>query len=89
MPLVVDTLEILGADNLAHGHIGNTRLVVRLPHSERRLAAACGYNCRQMRYTSSILPMESVWNECKNWPYPHIVAHRGGGKLAPENTGGD
>ncbi|STP88314.1 Glycerophosphoryl diester phosphodiesterase [Enterobacter hormaechei] len=21
-----------------------------------------------------------------NWPYPHIVAHRGGGKLAPENT---
>ncbi len=22
-----------------------------------------------------------------NWPYPRIVAHRGGGKLAPENTG--
>lgn len=22
----------------------------------------------------------------KNWPYPQIVAHRGGGKLAPENT---
>ncbi|WP_017349973.1 glycerophosphodiester phosphodiesterase [Pantoea sp. A4] len=22
----------------------------------------------------------------QNWPYPHIVAHRGGGKLAPENT---
>ncbi len=22
----------------------------------------------------------------KNWPYPSIVAHRGGGKLAPENT---
>ncbi|HCA0810565.1 TPA: glycerophosphodiester phosphodiesterase, partial [Raoultella ornithinolytica] len=21
-----------------------------------------------------------------HWPYPHIVAHRGGGKLAPENT---
>jgi len=21
-----------------------------------------------------------------NWPYPHIVAHRGGGRLAPENT---
>lgn len=21
-----------------------------------------------------------------DWPYPHIVAHRGGGKLAPENT---
>ena len=35
IPLVVDTLEMLGADNLAHGRIGNTRLVVRLPHSER------------------------------------------------------
>lgn len=22
----------------------------------------------------------------KNWPYPRVVAHRGGGKLAPENT---
>lgn len=22
----------------------------------------------------------------ENWPYPQIVAHRGGGKLAPENT---
>ncbi|GLR07743.1 glycerophosphodiester phosphodiesterase [Mixta theicola] len=22
----------------------------------------------------------------KEWPYPHVVAHRGGGKLAPENT---
>ena len=20
------------------------------------------------------------------WPYPRILAHRGGGKLAPENT---
>ena len=22
----------------------------------------------------------------KNWPYPHLAAHRGAGKLAPENT---
>ncbi|MFY2737736.1 glycerophosphodiester phosphodiesterase [Pseudocitrobacter faecalis] len=21
-----------------------------------------------------------------NWPYPHVAAHRGGGRLAPENT---
>lgn len=40
VPLVVDTLEILGADNLVHGHIGNTRLVVRLPHSERPQAGS-------------------------------------------------
>jgi len=40
VPLVVDTLEILGADNLAHGHLGSARLVVRLPHSERPQAGS-------------------------------------------------
>ena len=35
IPLRVDTLEMLGADNLAHGRIGDTPLVVRLAHSER------------------------------------------------------
>ncbi|PHP94688.1 sn-glycerol-3-phosphate import ATP-binding protein UgpC [Pantoea agglomerans] len=35
VPLRVDTLEMLGADNLAHGRIGDTPLVVRLAHSER------------------------------------------------------
>lgn len=40
VPLVVDTLEILGADNLAHGHLGQARLVVRLPHSERPQAGS-------------------------------------------------
>ncbi|MFV9670621.1 sn-glycerol-3-phosphate import ATP-binding protein UgpC [Pantoea sp. ARC607] len=35
VPLRVDTLEMLGADNLVHGRIGETPLVVRLPHSER------------------------------------------------------
>lgn len=35
LPLVVETLEILGADNLAHGKWGGNRVVVRLPHVER------------------------------------------------------
>ncbi|MCP2230981.1 MULTISPECIES: sn-glycerol-3-phosphate import ATP-binding protein UgpC [Erwinia] len=35
IPLVVETLEMLGADNLAHGHWGKNKLVVRLPHSVR------------------------------------------------------
>ncbi|KAJ9431827.1 sn-glycerol-3-phosphate import ATP-binding protein UgpC [Erwinia billingiae] len=35
IPLTVDTLEILGADNLAHGRIGESQLVVRLPHQVR------------------------------------------------------
>ncbi len=25
-------------------------------------------------------------NQSTNWPYPRFIAHRGGGKLAPENT---
>ncbi|MEN0613576.1 sn-glycerol-3-phosphate import ATP-binding protein UgpC [Klebsiella indica] len=35
VPLVMDTLEILGADNLAHGRWGEQKLVVRLPHQQR------------------------------------------------------
>lgn len=34
-PLMVDTLELLGADNLAHGRWGAQNLVVRLPHHDR------------------------------------------------------
>ncbi|PIJ51163.1 sn-glycerol-3-phosphate ABC transporter ATP-binding protein UgpC [Erwinia sp. OLTSP20] len=33
--LIVDTLEMLGADNLVHGKWGNSNVVVRLPHAER------------------------------------------------------
>ena len=35
IPLVVETLEMLGADNLAHGRWGSSKMVVRLPHSVR------------------------------------------------------
>ena len=35
LPMQVETLEILGADNLVHGSIGGHRLVVRLPHQQR------------------------------------------------------
>ena len=35
LPLVVRTLEILGADSLAHGRWGEQALVVRLPHQQR------------------------------------------------------
>ncbi len=38
--MVMDTLEILGADNLAHGRWGEQKLVVRLAiRSARRQAA--------------------------------------------------
>ncbi len=49
MPLVMDTLEILGADNTAHGRWGEQKLVVRLAHQERRRQAArCGCICRKI-----------------------------------------
>ncbi|HGF0769154.1 TPA: sn-glycerol-3-phosphate import ATP-binding protein UgpC [Kluyvera georgiana] len=35
VPMVIDTLEILGADNLAHGRFGELKMVVRLPHQQR------------------------------------------------------
>ena len=35
VPMVVETLEILGADNLAHGRFGEQKMVVRLPHQLR------------------------------------------------------
>jgi sn-glycerol 3-phosphate transport system ATP-binding protein len=35
VPLTVETLELLGADNLAHGCWGGRPVVVRLPHIER------------------------------------------------------
>ncbi|PKH23819.1 sn-glycerol-3-phosphate ABC transporter ATP-binding protein UgpC [Enterobacterales bacterium CwR94] len=35
VPLVVDTLEMLGADNLVHGRWGEQRVVVRLSHTLR------------------------------------------------------
>ena len=40
VPLVMDTLEILGADNLAHGRWGEQQLVVRLAHQERPTAGS-------------------------------------------------
>lgn len=35
VPLLLDTLEILGADNLAHGRWSEQKLVVRLPYQQR------------------------------------------------------
>ncbi len=40
VPLVMDTLQILGADNLAHGRWGEQKLVVRLAHQERPTAGS-------------------------------------------------
>lgn len=40
LPLVVETLELLGADNLAHGKWGDGRVVVRLPHVARPVSGS-------------------------------------------------
>ena len=40
VPQVLDTLEMLGADNLAHGRWGEQKLVVRLAHQHRPTAGS-------------------------------------------------
>lgn len=40
VPLGLETLEMLGADNLAHGRWGEQKLVVRLAHQERPQAGS-------------------------------------------------
>lgn len=40
VPLVIDTLEMLGADNLVHGRWGDQKLVVRMAHQERPAAGS-------------------------------------------------
>ncbi|BDH44231.1 sn-glycerol-3-phosphate import ATP-binding protein UgpC [Salmonella enterica subsp. enterica serovar Choleraesuis] len=40
VPLAMDTLEMLGADNLAHGRWGTQKLVIRLAHQERPQAGS-------------------------------------------------
>jgi hypothetical protein len=84
VPLVMDTLEILGADNLAHGRWGEQKLVVRLPHQQRPKAGSTLW----LHLPENHLHLfdGETGQRVSNWPYPHIVAHRGGGKLAPENT---
>ena len=48
VPLVMDTLEILGADNLAHGRWGEQKLCDWRTRSARRQAARCGCSCRKI-----------------------------------------
>jgi len=64
IPLVVETLERLGADNLAHGKWGGSSVLGRLSHVERpALAACCGCFYRQNRYTSLTLNRDNVSND--------------------------
>ncbi len=62
--------------------MGEQKLVVRLAHQERPTAGSTR-GCI-WRKISCIFLMVKQDNEMSNWPYPRIVAHRGGGKLAPK-----
>nr|MBA2817455.1 sn-glycerol-3-phosphate import ATP-binding protein UgpC [Candidatus Pantoea persica] len=72
LPLGVETLELLGADNLAHGRIGETPLVARLPHNERPQAGstlrlhlpADGFTL--LRFNKR----KASGMSKQNWPYP-------------------
>ena len=93
-PLRVQALEMLGAERLVYGRLGETLFTVRLdatlPHpkvGDIVVAAwprpsTCTGSTRRPRRASA--PDGDVTTA--PWPYPRWIAHRGAGKLAPENT---
>ena len=85
IPLLMDTLEILGADNLAHGRWGEQKLVVRLPHQQRPAAGSTLWLHLPLEHLHLFDGETGQRAPGTNSAY-RIVAHRGGGKLAPENT---
>ena len=88
-PATVEMVEQLGADTLVH-------IAPRQRHGHRAPAArhACGRRRDDApdRRSGARLPVRlrdwrAACNERSNaWPYPRLCAHRGAGKLAPENT---
>ena len=95
----VEMVEQLGADALLHLGHGSERLLVRVPHGihpavgttlhvradpdARPALRSGGWRPHPMTTTDRTSPTAGFAHA---WPYPRLVAHRGAGKLAPENT---
>ncbi len=86
-------IEMLGAERLVYGRIGDTA-VHRAPgldagaaEDRRHRRAACRGRAPALvrRGDTAASPVTMApWPSL--WPYPLWIAHRGAGKLAPENT---
>ena len=55
IPMVLNTLELLGADNLAHGKLSCSGVVVRLSHevSRRRVRCTLGFPGERLHFSIS------------------------------------
>jgi sn-glycerol 3-phosphate transport system ATP-binding protein len=64
VPLVMDTLEMLGADNLAHGRWGEQKwwCVWRI-RSARKQAARCGCTCRKIICTFLTVKQDNEYEQ--------------------------
>ena len=104
-PLRVQAIEMLGAERLVYGLLGETLFTARLDATmpTRRSATsspcmlrprACTGSTPRPRRASTAesaatAPRGQRHNPARTtapWPYPRWIAHRGAGKLAPENT---
>lgn len=84
VPLVMDTLEMLGADNppTVAGATISWWCALHI-RTDRSRAVRCGCICRRITCTFLTVKQDNVYEQLA---LPHVAAHRGGGKLAPENT---
>ena len=93
-PLRVQALEMLGAERLVYGRSARRSsprgIDATAPHAEdRRHRATCASaRARALvrRGDAARAAPEPATVGHAPWPYPRWIAHRGAGKLAPENT---
>jgi glycerophosphoryl diester phosphodiesterase len=87
----VELLEMLGAERLVYGRLGDTMFTLRiestLPPPKPGRHRACWVPTPRT-CTGSTPPAASASEQhaAPAWPLPLWIAHRGAGKLAPENT---
>ena len=96
-PARAEALEMLGAERLVYGVIGENALhgasrrdadatENRRHRRHQRVAErTCTGSTRRARPASALEP-RAILPMSGGWPYPLWFAHRGAGKLAPENT---
>ena len=98
----VEMVEQLGADTLVHIGHGAATIIARMPQQRARIAVGSTMHltadpARVFLFDSATgrAPAMSGRSTPRTmaaertlpaWPYPRLCAHRGAGKLAPENT---
>jgi glycerophosphoryl diester phosphodiesterase len=83
----VETVELLGAERLVYARVGGEQIIVRT--EEQHIAPAPDSTIRvKPRETACTGSTRNPASgpDVQPWPYPRWIAHRGAGKLAPENT---